>query len=44
MEWLEARWNDPERRARLLKWMWILSTGFMLLGFAVMFLLVFGPK
>ncbi len=41
MEWLERTWAVPERRARLLKWMWIVSTGFMLLGFAAMAYLLF---
>jgi hypothetical protein len=41
MERLERAWANPERRARLLKWMYIISTGFMLLGFAVMFYLLF---
>jgi hypothetical protein len=41
MERLERAWERPEQRARLLKWMWIISTGFMLFGFAVMFYLLF---
>lgn len=44
MERLEAAWEDPEQRARLLKWFWIISTGFMLLGFAVMGYLIFVKK
>ncbi len=41
MERLERAWANPEHRARLLKWMYIISTGFMLFGFAVMFYLLF---
>ncbi len=36
MERLADAWEEPERRARLLRWFWFISTGFMLLGFAVM--------
>ncbi len=41
MERLAVAWEDPERRARLLRWFWFISTGFMLLGFAVMGYLLF---
>lgn len=41
MEWLERAWENPEQRARILRWMWLVSTGFTLLGFAVIFYLVF---
>ncbi len=41
MERLERAMQNPERRARILKWMYLISTGFMLFGFAVMFYLVF---
>ena len=44
MERLAADWEDPERRARLLRWFWFISTGFMLLGFAVMGYLLFLQK
>ncbi len=44
MEWLERAWENPERRARILKWLYIISTGFTLLGFAVIFYLVFVQK
>ncbi len=44
MGWLEARWNDPVQRVRLLKWMWFISTGFMLFGFVVIFYLMFVQK
>ncbi len=32
---LARAWENPEQRARLLRWMWLISTGFMLLGFVV---------
>ncbi len=41
MERLADAWEEPERRARLLRWFWFISTGFMLLGFAVMGYLLF---
>jgi hypothetical protein len=41
MERLERAWENPEQRARLLRWMWLVSTGFTLLGFAVIFYLLF---
>ncbi|MEK6988184.1 MAG: hypothetical protein AABX97_08860 [Candidatus Thermoplasmatota archaeon] len=44
MERLEAAWEDPEQRARLLRWFWFISTGFMLFGFAVMAYLLFFAK
>jgi hypothetical protein len=44
MEKLERAWENPEQRARLLRWMWLLSTGFALLGFAVIFYLLFVQK
>lgn len=44
MEWLESYARDPERRARLFWWAWLLSTGFMLLGFAVILYLLFLAK
>lgn len=44
MERLERAWDNPEQRARLLRWMWLVSTGFTLLGFAVIFYLLFVQK
>lgn len=44
MERLERAWDNPEQRARLLRWMWLISTGFLVLGFVVMFYLVFVQK
>lgn len=35
-------WEDPARRARLLRLFWLISTGFTVFGFAVIFyILVF---
>ena len=34
MERLEKAWDNPEQRARLLRWMWFISTGFALFGCA----------
>jgi hypothetical protein len=34
---LAARWEDPARRARLLRMLWLVSTGFTVFGFAVIF-------
>jgi len=34
------RYSDPARRARLVWWLWIVSTGFTLLGFAVILYLI----
>ncbi len=36
-----AAWDTPERRARLLVYLWLISTGFTLFGFAVIFYRVF---
>ncbi len=33
-------WEDPARRARILRWFWLISTGFTVFGFAVIFYLV----
>ena len=43
MERLARAWDNPEQRARILRWMWLLSTGLMLLGFAVIFYLLLFP-
>lgn len=37
---LDAAWEDPAMRSRILRWAWLLSTAFTLFGFAVMFYLV----
>ena len=44
MQRLERAWDNPEQRARLLRWMWLISTGFLILGFVVMFYMVFVAK
>ncbi|MGQ0796714.1 MAG: hypothetical protein ACT4OI_02440 [Methanobacteriota archaeon] len=36
-----AAFDDPVRRARLVRWFWLLSTGFTLFGFAVIAYLLF---
>ncbi|HEY7588520.1 MAG TPA: hypothetical protein VIB49_07240 [Thermoplasmata archaeon] len=41
MHRLEAAWEDPAQRARLLKWAWLISTGFTVFGFAVILYLLF---
>jgi len=35
IERLESIWQKPEARARILKWVWLISTGFVLFGFAL---------
>ena len=44
MERLARAWDNPEQRARLLRWMWLISTGFMLFGFVVILYLLFIQK
>jgi len=36
MERLAAAWEDPARRAMILRRLWLVSTGFTMFGFAVM--------
>ena len=43
MERLAEAWKDPGRRAMILRRLWIVSTGFTLFGFAVMFYLTLFP-
>jgi hypothetical protein len=43
IERLAKVWDDPANRAKLLWRLWIVSTGFTLFGFAVMFYLVLFP-
>jgi hypothetical protein len=38
---LAVRWEDPAKRAHLLWFLWIISTGFTLFGFGVIFYRVF---
>ncbi len=40
MERLLAAWEDPARRAMILRRLWLVSTGFTLFGFAVMLYLI----
>jgi len=40
MKRLAATWEDPARRAMLLRRLWLVSTGFTLFGFAVMLYLI----
>ena len=37
---LQERYSKPEEQARLMRWLWIVSTAFMLFGFAVIFYLI----
>ena len=37
---LKEKYSDPEKKARLAWWFWIVSTAFMLFGFAVIFYIV----
>jgi len=41
---LASRWEDPARRARLLRLLWLVSTGFTLFGFGVIFYRFFFPS
>ena len=37
---LIAKYSEPERRARLVWWLWVISSAFTLFGFAVILYLV----
>jgi len=39
-----AAFEDPARRAGLLRLFWLISTGFTLFGFAVIFYRIFFPR
>jgi len=39
-----GRWEDPAQRARLLWLLWLVSTGFTLFGFGVIFYRFFFPS
>src|SRR5205823_11987744 len=41
---LAARFEDPRQRARLLRLLWVISTGFTLFGFGVIFYRIFFPR
>jgi hypothetical protein len=43
-ERLASIWADPTRRARLLRNLWLVSTGFTLFGFAVMVYLIWSSR
>ena len=40
LERMMKRYSDPARRARLVWWLWVISTAFTLFGFAVILYLV----
>lgn len=42
MSRFEDWWEDPEKRARLLRLFWLLSLGMLLFGYAVIVLRLFG--
>jgi len=44
MERLASAWEDPARRAMILRRLWLVSTGFTLFGFAVMFYLIWTSR
>jgi len=44
MDRLAAAWEDPWRRARLIRYLWLISTGFTVFGFAVMFYLIWPSR
>ena len=44
MERFAAAWDDPARRAIILRRLWLVSTGFTLFGFAVMFYLIWASR
>ena len=41
---LAARWDNPTNRARLLRWLWAISTAFTLFGFGVIAYRIFFPR
>ena len=40
--WADRVMADPKLRGRVLKWFWLTSLGFLLLGFALMMLVLIG--
>ncbi len=44
MERLAAAWEDPARRAMILRRLWLVSTGFTIFGFAVMLYLIWASR
>lgn len=41
LERMMQKYSEPQCRAKLLRWLWIISTAFTLFGFAVIFFLIF---
>jgi hypothetical protein len=39
----QAAWEDPTARGRILRWAWLVSTGFTLFGFGVIVYLLLAP-
>ena len=44
MERLVVAWQDPARRAMILRRLWLVSTGFTMFGFAVMLYLIWASR
>ncbi len=44
MERLVSAWEDPARRAMILRRLWLVSTGFTIFGFAVMLYLIWASR
>ncbi len=44
MERFVAAWDDPARRAMILRRLWLVSTGFTIFGFAVMLYLIWASR
>lgn len=40
--WADRVMSDPKLRGRVLKWFWLTSLGFLLLGLALMMLVLIG--
>ncbi len=40
LERFMKRYSTPEGQAKLMRWLWLISTGFMLFGFAVILYLI----
>ncbi len=40
--WADRVMSDPKLRGRVLKWFWLTSLAFLLLGFALMMLVLIG--
>ena len=44
MERLASAWEDPARRAMILRRLWLVSTGFTIFGFVVMLYLIWASR